>query len=169
MTDEQDANATDSGADNTKTSTFLVTHAEDETAILSDVYDGQVHAVAESSTLAVDDVLDGTLAPEPPMETTWRLVDVEQRRTIPVERVDLEPTGQAIELAAEQAVGELTRRERAGDGEFHVITVPGDGADEAADDVVADRQTLARAARLGVDRVEVRTAEGVLSVRYLPD
>jgi hypothetical protein len=71
-------------------------------------------------------------------------------------------------LAAEQEVGELTTRERAGEGEVHVISVPPGRTEQAVADVVEDETTLTRAARLGVNRVEVRAAEGVLSVRYLP-
>jgi len=50
-----------------------------------------------------------------------------------------------------------------------VVTVPDDGTSEAVDDIVDDREgTLSRAARLGVNRVEVRSEPGVVSVRYLP-
>jgi hypothetical protein len=43
--------------------------------------------------------------------------------------------------------------------------------ESAAQDVLADDETIARAARLGAVRVEVRrdTDAGVLNVRYLPD
>jgi hypothetical protein len=50
----------------------------------------------------------------------------------------------------------------------HVISVPPERTEQAATDVVEDGATLTRAARLGVERVEVRADEGVLSVRYLP-
>jgi len=50
-----------------------------------------------------------------------------------------------------------------------VLTVPEERTDQAAADVVEDQETVARAARLGVERVEVRAADGVVSVRYLPD
>ena len=57
---------------------------------------------------------------------------------------------------------------RAGEGELHVLTVPEDGTTDAVADVLDDEETLARAARLGVRRVEVRGESGVVSVRYLP-
>jgi hypothetical protein len=63
----------------------------------------------------------------------------------------------------------LTREPRAGIGELHVITVEEGRTGEAVDDVLEDREgTLSRAARLGVNRVEIRSEPGVLSVRYLP-
>jgi len=50
-----------------------------------------------------------------------------------------------------------------------VVTVPEETTDAAVSDVVDDREaTLSRAARLGVNRVEVRSTPGVVSVRYLP-
>ena len=62
----------------------------------------------------------------------------------------------------------MTRRERAGTGELHVLTVPDGETEAAVADVLEDEATLARAARLGVERVEVRSEPGVVSVRYLP-
>jgi hypothetical protein len=104
------------------------------------------------------------------MEVAWTVAELRDRRTIPVERSAEPPTRQAEEIAAEQAVGEVTRQERAGDGELHVLTVPADGVEDAVTDVLDDEETVARAARLGVARVEVRAGDdGVVSVRYLPD
>jgi ABC-type uncharacterized transport system YnjBCD substrate-binding protein len=65
-------------------------------------------------------------------------------------------------------LADLTRREREGVGELHVLTVPEDSTDDAVEDVLADQATVERAARLGVDRAEVRADDGVVSVRYLP-
>ncbi|ERH11829.1 MAG: hypothetical protein J07HB67_00840, partial [halophilic archaeon J07HB67] len=60
-------------------------------------------------------------------------------------------------------------RERAGDGELHVITVPEERTEIAVDDVTNDRETrLLQAARAGASLVEVRSEPGVVSVRYLP-
>jgi hypothetical protein len=84
---------------------------------------------------------------------------------------DLSPTKQAMEIAADQPVGEIERVERAGTGEIHVLSVPTEQTEQAAADVVEDIATVERAARLGAVRVEVRsdTEEGVVNVRYLPD
>jgi len=149
--------------------TFLVTNADDASATLQNVADSQVLTLSDNPGVETGEVVEGTVEPEPPMEVTYTVTEVAEQRTIPVETVDLAPTAQTTEIAAEQAPGELTTVERAGEGEIHVLTVPEDETSEAAADVVDDEATLSRAARLGVDRVEVRTAEGVVSVRYLPD
>jgi hypothetical protein len=152
-----------------KESTFLVTHADDESAVLKDVHDGQVHTLAANPGVAVDDAVEGTVAPDPPMEVSWQLVEIDDRRSLSVERSEEPPTAREQELAADQPVGDLTTEPRAGTGELHVITVPDDETDAAVDDVLDDREaTLSRAARLGVNRVEVRSTPGVVSVRYLP-
>ena len=157
------------GEDDGETSgTFLVIEVDAESAVLRDVRTGQVHALTGHPDLAVGEVVEATIAPEPPLEVAWTIVEVESRREIPVERSPEEPTTFARDLAAEQAVGEVTRQERAGEGELHVLTVPEDETETAAADVLDDDATVARAAKLGVDRVEVRAADGVLSVRYLP-
>lgn len=148
--------------------TFVVTHVDEGTAVLQDVHSGGVHTLAESPDLEPYEVLEATLAVQPPMEVVWTVAEVHDRRTIDVEHSPETPTQQARELAAGQSVGELTTRERAGEGELHVISVPPERTEQAAADVVEDEATLTRAARLGVGRVEVRAADGVLSVRYLP-
>jgi hypothetical protein len=150
-----------------KTSTFLVTSADEETATLRDVNDQQVVALSENPGLAADEVIEATVEAEPPLEVTYQVVEIERQRTIPVERSPESPTALSQDIAADQATGEITRRERAGEGKFHVLTVP--DAEAAAADVIEDVATLERAARLGVDRVEVRTDDGVVTVRYLPD
>ncbi|WP_424002577.1 DUF5812 family protein [Haloarcula salina] len=149
--------------------TFLVTHADEDSATLRNVGDSQVLTLSDNPGVEAGEVIEGTVEPEPPMEVTYTVTEVEERRTIPVETVDLAPTTQATDIAAEQPTGELTTVERAGEGEIHVLTVPEDETESAAADVVADEATVSRAARLGVDRVEVRTERGVVSVRYLPD
>lgn len=150
-----------------KTGTFLVTNADEESAVLRDVSDGQVHTLTENPELRVHDVIDATVVAEPPMEVTWAVEEVTDRRRIELEETDLEPTSQAREAAAGQPEGELERIERAGEGEVHVLTVP--DPDRAARDVLDDEATLERAARVGATRVEIRTGDGLVSVRYLPD
>jgi hypothetical protein len=148
--------------------TFFVTEADDDSAVLRNVADGQIHTLADNPGVAAGEVVDATLEPEPPMEVVWTVVDLSGQRSIPVERSPEPPTTQARDIAAEQSVGEMTRQERAGEGELHIISVPEEETEQAVADVVDDESTVTRAARLGVDRVEVRAAEGVVSVRYLP-
>jgi len=151
--------------------TFLVSESDAETAILTDVATNQVHPLGEQPDppLEVGEVIAGVLVAQPPTETIYAFDSIDNRRTIPVEHSGESPTQQEREIAADQPVGELTRQPRAGDGELHVLTVPDDQTDQAVQDVLDDPQTVARAARLDVDRVEIRAAEGVLSVRYLPE
>lgn len=152
-----------------KEGTFLVTHADDESVTVRDVADSQILTLSANPGLESGLVIEATLEAEPPMEVTYTVSELAAEHEIPVEVVDLEPTAQAKELAADQPVGELTTRERAGTGEVHVLTVPDGEAAATAEEVAADEETIARAGRLGVDRVEIRTAGGVVSVRYLPD
>jgi len=155
--------------DDEKTGTFLVTAADDDSAVLADVDDGQVHTLATNPGVDVGEAIEGTVAPEPPMEVTWRLVDVAEQWSISIEESSESPTTLEREVAAEQAVGELTRRDRAGIGEIHVLTVTESETEDAVADVLDDEEGLrSRAARLGVERVVVRSDPGVVSVRYLP-
>lgn len=164
MTDETTPAAADE-----KESTFLVTHVEPESAVLKDVHDGQVHTLRSNPDLDVDDAIEATLAPDPPMNVTYRAVEVTERWSLSIERSEEPPTVHERELAADQPVGELVREPRAGIGEIHVLTTPEASTERAVTDVVEDREsTLSRAARLGVNRVEIRSEPGVVSVRYLP-
>ena len=156
--------------DTEQSGTFLVTHAEDDSAVLKNVDSGQVHALASNPGVSEGDVIEGTVGSEPPLEVTWNLTDVESRRSISLDHSEEPPTSQERELAADTEVGEVSRAERAGTGELHVLSVPEGEIDKAVADVLDDEGTLARAARLDVNRVEVRTGrdEGTVSVRYLP-
>jgi hypothetical protein len=151
-----------------KEGTFLVTNADDASAVLQDVRDSQIHTLADNPGVETGEIVVAALEPDPPMEVAWRVTDLREQYTVPVERSPEPPTQQARDVAAEQSVGDLSTRERAGEGEVHVLTVPAEETDSAVADVVEDEETVVRAARLGVERVEVRGADGVVSVRYLP-
>lgn len=151
-----------------KTATFLVTSAEDDSAVLSDVTDAQVHTLSENPGVAEGDVLEATVAPDPPMNVTYSVVEVAERKQIPVEASDETPTPKSKEIAAGLDAGDLEPVERAGVGEVHVLGVPEDGVEQTVEDVLDDEQTVARAARIGINRVEVRSGEDFVSVRYLP-
>jgi hypothetical protein len=151
-----------------KESTFYVTEADAETAVLRDVHDGQIHTLEENPDLTAGRVVEATVEAEPPMEVVWSVVDLDREYAVEVSRYDEPPTQRARETAADQSVGEITRHERAGTGEVHVLTVPEDDTEAAVADVIDDEATVERAARLGVERVEIRSDPGVVSVRYLP-
>ena len=154
-----------------KTGTFVVTHAEPESAVVRDVETAQVHPLASNPGLEVHDVLEATVAPEPPLEVAWEVIDVAERRSIELVDSDLEPTQHEKALAADAEVGDLIQEERAGTGELHVFCLPEGELEAATQDVLEDEETIARAARLEAVRVEVRcsAADGVMSVRYLPE
>lgn len=160
---------TDESTADPKTSTFLVTHADDDSAVLKDVHDGQVHTLASNPGVDTDDAIEGTVTPEPPMAVAWELSEIDDQRSLSIAESEEPPTAHEQELAADQPVGELTTEPRAGTGEIHVLTVPEADTAGAVADVLDDRETtLSRAARLGVNRVEIRSEPGVVSVRYLP-
>ncbi|WP_276252480.1 DUF5812 family protein [Halomontanus rarus] len=154
-----------------QTGTYVVTHAEDDSAVVRDVETAQVLTLSSNPGLEVHDVLEATVAPDPPLEVSWQVVEVADRRSIDVIDSDLEPTTHSKELAAEASVGDLVTNERAGTGEIHVLSVPTADTEDTARDVIEDVETVARAARLEAVRVEVRRSpeDGVVSVRYLPD
>lgn len=154
-----------------KTGTFVVTHADEATAVVRDVETAQVHTLSSNPGLDERDVVEATIEPDPPLEVAWQVTAVEDRRQVDVIDSDLSPTRQSMEIAADAEVGDVVRTERAGTGEVHVLAVPPEDVEGAAADVLEDEETVARAARLEAVRVEVRRApdEGVLSVRYLPD
>lgn len=173
MTDEtaradgSDRDGTDVAAD--KESTFLVTHVEADSAVLKDVHDGQVHTLSSNPGLDEADAIEATVAPDLPMEVTYQVIEVAEQWTLSIEESEEPPTVHERDLAAETPTGELAREPRAGVGEVHVLTPPDDDTPDAVADVLDDREgTLARAARLGVNRVEIRSEPGVVSVRYLP-
>ncbi|MFC6824074.1 DUF5812 family protein [Halopelagius fulvigenes] len=149
--------------------TFLVTAADDDSAVLKDVETGQVHTLSSNPGVERHDAVEGVVSPDPPMNVSYQLVEMRERRPLSLEVSDESPTARARDIAADQPVGELTREERAGTGELHVITVPEETTDEAVSDVADDEEgTLSRAARLGVNRVEIRSEPGVVVVRYMP-
>lgn len=156
-----------SDSENAKEGRFLVTHAEDDSAVLKDVDGGQVHTLSENPGVEAGDVLQGTVSPDPPMEVTWSVVEVDTRWRLSIEVSEEPPTAHERDIAPAE-VGDVTRTERAGEGEIHVLTVPEDDTEDAVADVRDDEGTLVRAARLGVNRVEIRHETGLVSVRYLP-
>ncbi|MFB6252396.1 MAG: DUF5812 family protein [Halobellus sp.] len=149
--------------------TFLVTAADDASAVFKNVESGQVHTLSSNPGVDRNDVVEGAVAPDPPMNVSYQLVETVSRRSLSIDRSEEPPTARSEELAAAQDVGDLAREPREGTGEIHVITVPEDDTETAVDDVLEGEEgLLSRAARLGVNRVEIRSSPGVLSIRYMP-
>lgn len=154
------------------TATFLVTAADADSAVLRDVDSGQIYTLADNDAdYEPGQVVGATVEPIPPMDVTYAVVEEDSVRDVELVDSELSPTTQAMETAESLAEGDVERIERAGTGELHVLSVPPETTESAAQDVLADDETIARAARLGAVRVEVRrdTDAGVLNVRYLPD
>lgn len=149
-----------------KDGTFLVTLADDATAELVDVDDGQAIPLASNPGLDSGDVVVGTVAPDPPLGVSWSLVGVEDRHRVAVLAVDEPPGERARALARSLEVGELTRAPLA-NGEVHAFCVPRGETASAVEDIVTDEATRRWAARIGARRAEVRGAAGVVAVRYL--
>ncbi|MFC7202711.1 DUF5812 family protein [Haloferax namakaokahaiae] len=152
-----------------QTGTFLVTAADEESAVLKNVESGQVHTLSSNPGVAEDEAVRGTVAPDPPMNVSWQLVDIETRWELSIEQSSESPTTNSKEIASDKGDGELVRTERAGRGEIHILSVPEDLTEQAVEDLLDDREgLLSRAARLDVNRVEIRSSPGVVAVRYMP-
>lgn len=152
--------------DATKSGTFLVTAADEASAVLAAVGDGQVCPLDSNPGLSVDDVVEATLASVGPLGVTWHPVDVVERWTPEIEAVDEAPGERAREAAEDQEPGQFARV-TTDSGELHVLVVETEHTETAVEDVLADETTRRIAARLGARRVEVRGAGGVVGVRYL--
>lgn len=162
----EDEPAPAGAAQGEKAGTFLVTAADRDAAVLSDVADGQVHTLGSNPGVETGEVVRATLEPEGPLGVTWRLADVAERWTPAIEAVDDAPGERARALADDGGTGRLARVSIDG-GELHVLGVDDERTEGAVADVVADEATRRIAARLGARRVEVRGAAGVVGVRYL--
>ncbi|MFB6111774.1 MAG: DUF5812 family protein [Halobacteriaceae archaeon] len=146
----------------THSGTYLVTETDEASAVLQDIDSGRVYTLTENPGLEPGDVAEATLRAVPPMEAVWEIEEATVRE-VEVVQLDDEPSEDARKAVAGLELGTLRRMEREW-GELHAIAVP--DATEAIDDVAADNSTAVRAARLGATRVEIRGAEGVVSVRY---
>lgn len=153
-------------AQDEKSGTFLVTAADEGSAVLSDVADGQVHPLGANPGFEVGEVAEATLATEGPLGVTWYPIEVADRWRPTIEAVDDPPGERARDLAEDPETGQLARAPFDG-GELHVVAVDAERTEAAVEDVLADETTLRVAARLGARRVEVRGEAGVVGVRYL--
>lgn len=149
-----------------KSGTFLVTAADEESAVLSDVEDGQVHPLSANPGFEEGEVTEATLAPEGALGVTWYPLEVDERWRPTIEALDEPPGERARDLAEDEETGRLSRASIEA-GELHVISVAAERTEEAVEDVLADETTLRIAARLGARRVEVRGEAGVVGVQYL--
>lgn len=150
-----------------KTATFYVLRADAETAVLQDVAAGQIHALAHNPGVEAGDVVEATIEAVPPVEAAWEVLEMDDPYVIPVEAVS-DPPSERARAAAPDEAGDLAQLDLDGTV-LHALRVEEGGASAAVSDVVADEATVARAARLGADRVEVRGEGALVSVRYVRD
>ncbi|MDY6764928.1 MAG: DUF5812 family protein [Halobacteria archaeon] len=151
-----------------KKGVFVVTHADENSAILKDVSDNQVHTLSSNPGVEENEVIEGVLDTEPPMNVTWELTDIERRWSVSIRSINESPSERALEVADSKDMGEV-HVEDLRNGTLHVLTTPPDITEVAVEDILNDESTLVRAADLGAKKVEIRAEEGVISVRYLPD
>lgn len=164
--DEDEREATEGSEASEKSGTFLVTAADEGSAVLSDVADGQVCPLGENPGFEAGEVVGATLVPEGALGVTWRPAEVVERWTPVIEAVDEAPGRRALEVADGQEAGRLSRVD-IDEGELHVLSLPPERTEAAVQDVLADETTRRVAARLGAKRVEIRGEAGVVGVRYL--
>jgi hypothetical protein len=150
-----------------KTGTFVVTAAEEESAVLRSVSDSQVHTLEENPGVSEDTILEATIASKPPMDVVWTVESIEATRTIDVAVVDEGPTEASRTVAADLDEDSVSVHHGIEDGEVHVLAVPADRIEETVASIRADLETVVRAARLGAGRVEIRKGSGIVAVRYL--
>lgn len=163
MSESTDSNST------RYSSTFVVTAADGSSTVLRDVESGQVYSVKDTIDHSRLTIIEGTVESEPPLHVVYELTETTATRTIGIERSVEPPTANAKQVAANQSIGEITRKPRAGSGEIHIITIPDGDPTEMVADILDDKVTLCeRAGRLGIERIEIRSAPGVVAVRYMP-
>ncbi|MFB6361387.1 MAG: DUF5812 family protein [Halobacteriales archaeon] len=151
-----------------KAGTFYVRAADEATAELADVEDGQVFVLSSNPGLDPGDIVEGTVAADPPLGVSWSLVAVDTRYRVTVEALDEAPAPEARSLVESLSEGELAREELP-NGERHVLKVPAAETAAAVEDLVGEETTRRRAARIGARRAEVRGRDGVVAVRYLKE
>jgi hypothetical protein len=154
----------------TETGTFYVKHVEESAVTLHEVETTQIFTLVESPGFEVHEIVEASLIAQPPMQVSYRINEIESRRKIPVETSSEPPTTKASKVAGELDEGDAIAIEREGEGEIHILNVPADHVEQAAEDLLEDEMTYKNAARYGVERVEIRTdaEDGVVTIRYLP-
>ena len=154
------------------TGTFYVKYAQDVAVTLHEVNTAQICTLIENPGFERHDIVEGTLAAQPPMGVSYLVEELDAHYSIPVETSPESPTKQVRDIAnAELAVGDAIAIEREGKGEIHILRVDPDQTATTADELHDDEMTYKNAARFEhVERVEIRSDEsvGIVSIRYLP-
>jgi hypothetical protein len=152
------------------TGRFYVKHTEDVAVTLHEIDSEQIVTLIENPDLETHQIIDATLAENPPLGVSYIVEEIHSQETIPVEDSEEPPTRQVERIASDMEINQAVAIEREGEGEIHVLRVEPDNVTETAEGIEEDETTYKNAARYGIDRVEVRTddADGIVSIRYLP-
>ena len=154
------------------TGTFYVKYAQEMSVTLHEVDTAQICTLVENPGFQRHDIVEGTLAAQPPMGVSYLVEELDAHYSVPVETSPESPTTQVCDVATgELDVGDAVAIEREGRGEIHILRVePGQTA-QTAEELQDDEMTYKNAARYDhVERVEIRTDDerGIVSIRYLP-
>ncbi|GEM_PF-108666 len=154
------------------TGTFYVKYAQELSVTLHEVDTAQICTLVENPGFERHDIVEATLAAQPPMGVSYLVDELDAHYSIPVETSPESTTTQVSDIAAgELDIGDAIAIEREGKGEIHILRVePGQTA-QVAEELHDDEMTYKNAARYDhVERVEIRTDDdrGVVSIRYLP-
>ncbi len=144
--------------------TFLVIDSDDENGVLQDVTTSQIHPLGTAPPVPVGSALQGTIAPEPPLEVVWTIESLSDHWEIAVVLCDEPPADTARTVGAQTESGTVGIDQSPADGERHVI--PTADPDGTAADLRDDRQPRRQAAKLGADRVEIRAGDDLVSLYY---
>jgi len=151
------------------TGRFVVTAADAESLMVRGVDSAQVLTVTDPTDLDRWTVFDATLEHADTLGLTMRATSIDHQFMVQIDDQEERPTSRSRSVVTSLDAGASTFLPRQDAGGTDVIAL-------ADADHVAARRTMAadvepvvmRAARLDVSRVELRSAPGILSVRYLP-
>jgi len=148
---------------------FVVTATDAESLMLRAVASAQILTLVDPPDLPRWTVLDATLVPADGLGVTVRIGTLREHFRVDIVSQDERPTARSRETAASLTAGASSFLPRADAGGTDVIALADTDHTEARAAMAADVASLVnRAARLDVRRVELRSAPGLLSVRYLP-
>ena len=153
------------------TGTFYVKYAQEKSVTVHEVDTAQICTLVENPGFERHEIIEGTLAAQPPMGVSYLVEELDAHYSVPVETSPESPTQQVRNVAGELDAGDAVAIEREGDGEIHIIRVDSERTAAVAEEPHDDEMTYKNAARYDhVERVEIRTdeGEGIVSVRYLP-
>ncbi|MFB6253342.1 MAG: DUF5812 family protein [Halobacteriaceae archaeon] len=144
---------------------YLVTHSDDESAILRDISKGQIYTIIHNPDLSEGDIIDAKLESVPPLDIQWTIETIVHRYSISVDVSANEPGEAANEAAKNLENNELATLSEA-NGVTHVLTVPEENTESAIHDLADDETIRIQAAKRDADHVIIRGSDGVISIRY---